>query len=130
LWCAAPGGESFDVFSHRTEGGLIVEFERRGPERLMHPNLIPRVRETIALLQECSGAGALPDNAVEQVRSLTNHDRVVVYKFIPVYGSQVVAELVANGILRSWHGAIMVRSELGQGATFVLYVPVIESPLA
>jgi light-regulated signal transduction histidine kinase (bacteriophytochrome) len=33
---------------------------------------------------------------------------------------------VAYGILRSWGGAITVRSELGFGTTFVLYVPVIE----
>jgi signal transduction histidine kinase len=35
---------------------------------------------------------------------------------------------VAYGILRSWHGAISVRSEVGKGTTFVLYVPVIENP--
>jgi signal transduction histidine kinase len=33
---------------------------------------------------------------------------------------------VAYGILRSWKGAITVRSQVGQGTTFVLYVPVIE----
>jgi signal transduction histidine kinase len=35
---------------------------------------------------------------------------------------------VAYGILRSWQGAITVRSEPGRGSTFVLYVPVIETP--
>jgi signal transduction histidine kinase len=31
---------------------------------------------------------------------------------------------VAYGILRSWQGAITVRSAVGRGTTFVLYVPV------
>lgn len=85
-------GAAFNIFAHRVEGGLIVEFETIKAEAPPLLGLYSNVRSTIAQLQTTRSLQAFLTLACQQICRFTGYDRVMAYKFLGDGGGDVVAE--------------------------------------
>ena len=92
------GGSVFDTFAHRTDDGLIVEFERVSTEAPPLLDLYSDLRATTARLQATRGLQAFFDLACEQIRRFTGYDRVMAYKFFADGSGAVMAESASDGL--------------------------------
>ena len=96
-------GARLDASAHLAGDSLIVELEPCGRTDAAEPDYYAVVRRAVARLQ---GARSLADFAgclVEEVRSLTALDRVMVYRFHPDLHGEVFAEARRED-LESWLG--------------------------
>ncbi|ADC61659.1 ATP-binding protein [Allochromatium vinosum] len=93
-WTPATGGDRFAGHLHSSGSLQILELEPS-------PNAMPRADLSAALADALRGLHALRahldlgvklQNATELFRSLTGHDRVMVYRFDPDWHGEVVAE--------------------------------------
>ena len=98
LYRAKFGGGVFDTFVHRTEGGLIVEFESVTTQSPPLLDLFSDLQATVARLQEIKGLKAFFDYACVQVRRFTGYERVMAYKFLEDGSGHIVAESIIEGI--------------------------------
>jgi len=94
----APG-QVFDVQVRGHEAGLVVEAEVLGlPGPALRPNALSLVQAMMGHLQSADTPRAFCQAAVEEVRSVTGFDRVMLYRFLPDDTGSVVAEARAEGI--------------------------------
>jgi chemotaxis family two-component system sensor kinase Cph1 len=91
-------GRFFDMFAHRVEAGLIVEFEAVAAETPALLDLFSDLQVTIAELQAIQGLPAFLDLACVRIRQFTGYDRVMAYKFLGDGSGHVVAESRIGGI--------------------------------
>ena len=88
-------GIEFDVFGHRYDGVLIVEFERRAQEPRGALRLQSELREAFAALQAAPTLQIFLDLAVNEIRKFTGFDRVMAYKFMEDGSGWVRSESLA-----------------------------------
>eukprot|EP00899_Mesostigma_viride_P003568 jgi/Mesvir1/13211/Mv06169-RA.1 len=103
---AAGTGKPFFAIMHRNDVGLVIDLEPIHPQANTGPAQAGALAshklasDSVAKLQ-CVGPGNLDQVykiLVEEVRSLTGYDRVMVYKFHPDMHGEVVAESVDAGV--------------------------------
>lgn len=79
-------------------GQLLVEFERDEPAYADFQTLLYRCRLDIAALRRLDDLDAVVGRAAQVVRSLTELDRVMIYRFDEHWNGEVIAEACAPGI--------------------------------
>ncbi len=91
------GIRTFDALFHRHDGLLILELEPADPGvESSFPDFYHRVRGSLARLQGAGTIRELCQAAAEEVRSITDFDRVMVYQFDPEWNGEVIAEARAE----------------------------------
>lgn len=87
------GGRSYSVMISRSAGLTLLEFEDGGvDDNASLDTIYPLIRDFLAVLQSQPSEQALNTLAAEQVRELTQFDRVLIYKFDKAWNGTVVAE--------------------------------------
>ena len=90
------GGSRFDVAVHMSNGEIVIEAEPSEPAADLNPSAM--VQTMLSRLNRLTDLGALLKEAARQVRALTGHDRVMIYRFQPDGSGEVVAEKVRGGL--------------------------------
>lgn len=88
-------GGRFDVAVHVSNGEIVMEAEPSEPEADLNPSAM--VQTMLSRLNRLTDLGALLKEAARQVRALTGHHRVMIYRFHPDGTGEVVAERLAAG---------------------------------
>ncbi|MBY0507593.1 MAG: GAF domain-containing protein [Bryobacteraceae bacterium] len=94
---AALGGADFDLFGHRRDGVLVLEFERRSEPTATGNQLSHELHDALTRLEATPNLPAFLDLAVTQIRELTGFDRVMAYKFLEDGSGEVMAESLLEG---------------------------------
>jgi chemotaxis family two-component system sensor kinase Cph1 len=84
-------GRRMDVAAHRSDGLVVVEFERPS-ETERHSVLLYEVRRAVERIEAARDMEEACSAVVEEVRRLTGYDRVMVYHFHEDDHGEVVAE--------------------------------------
>lgn len=90
------GGGRFDLAVHMSNGEIVLEAEPSEPKSDLNPSAM--VQTMISRLNRLTDLSALLKEAARQVRALTGHHRVMIYRFHPDGTGEVVAERVAAGM--------------------------------
>ena len=90
------GGGRFDVAVHVSNGEIVMEAEPSEPEADLNPSAM--VQTMLSRLNRLTDLDALLKEAARQVRALTGHHRVMIYRFQPDGSGEVVAERLAAGL--------------------------------
>ena len=88
----------FDVVAHRTEYGLICEFESRAGAESPKSNFGFTAHRAMEKLKRQQDIDSLLAIAVQEVRNMTGFDRVMAYRFRHDDSGDVVAEAVVDGL--------------------------------
>jgi light-regulated signal transduction histidine kinase (bacteriophytochrome) len=92
-------GEIYSLLAHRHDGLLLLEWEINAEsEALLGHNLFTAVREGVTRWQNSATIGELAQYAVEEVRSLTGFDKVMVYRFDAEWNGTVIGEARVSDI--------------------------------
>ncbi|MFL9926115.1 GAF domain-containing protein [Herbaspirillum lusitanum] len=83
---------AFDVVTHKSEGLLIAEFEKRPPDALALDLFALTAQQAIQRIQRQHGVEDLLTIAVDEIARLTGFDRVMAYRFLHDDSGEVVAE--------------------------------------
>ena len=86
------GGRDVDLVAHRAGGLLVVELEPLDDARQADAVWHRRLPLTLQRLQAAPTLDALSATLAAEVRTLTGFDRVMVYRFDPLWNGEVVAE--------------------------------------
>jgi len=89
-------GGRFDLAVHMSNGEIVIEAEPSEPEGALNPSTI--VQSMLGRLNRLTELGAVLREAARQLRALTGHDRVMIYRFHPDGSGEVVAERVCAGL--------------------------------
>ncbi|AQR60254.1 two-component system sensor histidine kinase/response regulator [Brevundimonas sp. LM2] len=89
-------GVRFDLAIHMSGGEIVIEAEPSEPETELNPSAM--VQSMLARLKPLTDLGDLLKEAARQVRALTGHHRVMIYRFHPDGSGEVVAERVRAGL--------------------------------
>ena len=89
-------GFASTVTTHQSEGALIFEFEENQDEG--QSDFISIVQEMVRNLQSTTDRISACQSAAEEVRAITNFDRVVVYRFLSDGAGVVDAEAKRGGM--------------------------------
>jgi diguanylate cyclase (GGDEF)-like protein len=89
------------VLVHRHLGRIIIELEQSAPLE-SRTLALSRTQSIIASLRESETVAQLCNEAVRQIRLLTNYDRVMVYRFDPDGHGQIIAEAKAPTVTSSY----------------------------
>jgi two-component system, chemotaxis family, sensor kinase Cph1 len=100
LQTLAIGPETYHVFASRSDGQLIVEFERAGAAGGSFEHVYPQMRSFVEELQSAPSDDVLT-LAARQVREITGFDRALIYKFDRDWNGTVMAE-DRNDVLPSY----------------------------
>lgn len=89
-----PRGDMFalDLIVHTVDGLVVVEFDATRRSNVVEPDYYTLVKKTVARLQAAGSLQSFCDIAVDEFRSLTDFDRVMVYRFHPDNHGEVIAE--------------------------------------
>ncbi len=89
----------FHLFGNRSDGLLILEFERAGAAGApVESDLFGALRNTLQELQRSMSLRTFLDLAVDRVREFTGFERVMAYRFDPDGSGEVVAEAKEPGL--------------------------------
>jgi light-regulated signal transduction histidine kinase (bacteriophytochrome)/CheY-like chemotaxis protein len=91
-----PEGRRFDIAIHMSKGEVIFEAEPSEPAGDVNPAAM--VRAMMGRLSQVADLDDLLREAARQVKALTGHDRVMIYRFQPDDSGEVVAEKVRAGL--------------------------------
>ena len=91
-----PAGRRFDVAVHISGGEVVIEAEPS--DSAGDANSSAMVRAMLGRLNHLTDLSDLLREAARQVKALTGHDRVMIYRFQPDGSGEVVAERVRAGI--------------------------------
>ena len=80
----------FRIIAYRHRQRVLIELERLG--RMEEQRLLPAVNEWLSRISRAETEDSLLQSLVEAVRSLTGHDRIMVYRFEADWHGTVVAE--------------------------------------
>ncbi|ONN64284.1 ATP-binding protein [Herbaspirillum sp. VT-16-41] len=86
-----PSG-AFDLVTHKSEGVLIAEFEKRPPDALSLDAFALAAHQAIQRIQRQQGVEDLLTLAVDEIARITGFDRVMAYRFLHDDSGEVVAE--------------------------------------
>ncbi len=89
----------FHLFGNRSDGLLILEFERSDAAHApVESDLFGALRNTLQELQRSASLRTFLEVAVDRVREFTGFERVLVYRFDPDGSGEVVAEAKEPGL--------------------------------
>lgn len=91
-----PQGERFDIAVHMSNGEVVIEAEPSEAVGEMNPSAM--VQSMLGRLNGITDLGKLLGEAARQVKALTGHDRVMIYRFHPDGSGEVVAERIRAGL--------------------------------
>ena len=129
------GVGALDVTTHTADGVVILEFESTGRTDAAEPDYYALVKTTVARLQTAGSVQELCNVVVDEVRKLTGHDRVMVYKFHADGHGEVVAES-RQADLKPWLGLHYPAQDIPEPArqiftkTWIRPVPEVSGALA
>ena len=86
-----PSG-AFDLVTHKSEGVLIAEFEKRPADALSLDAFALAAHQAIQRIQRQQGVEDLLTLAVDEIARITGFDRVMAYRFLHDDSGEVVAE--------------------------------------
>lgn len=89
-------GGRFDLAVHMSNGEVVIEAEPSEAAGDFNPSAT--VQSMLGRLNRLTDLGSLLSEAARQVRALTGHDRVMIYRFHPDGSGEVVAERVRTGL--------------------------------
>lgn len=92
-----------DLIVHCIDGLVVVEFDATRRSNIVEPDYYSLVKKTVARLQAAENLQSFCNLAVSEFRTLTDFDRVMVYRFHADYHGEVVAESKRDD-LPSWLG--------------------------
>ena len=91
-----PGGHSnvgaLDVTVHTADGVVVPEFESTGHTDTAEPDYYALVKTTVARFQTAGPVQELCSLVADEIRKITGHDRIMVYKFHADGHGEVVTE--------------------------------------
>ncbi|OWY30531.1 ATP-binding protein [Herbaspirillum robiniae] len=82
----------FDVVTHKSEGVLVAEFEKRPPDAIGLDSFALAAHQAIQRIQRQQGVEDLLTLAVDEIARITGFDRVMAYRFLHDDSGEVVAE--------------------------------------
>ncbi len=91
-----PAGRRFDVAVHISQGEVVIEAEPSEPDGEVSPTAM--IQAMLGRLNQLARLPELLREAARQVKALTGHDRVMIYRFQPDGSGEVVAERVRAGL--------------------------------
>ena len=134
-----PGGHegvgALDVTVHTADGVVVLEFESTGRTDSAEPDYYALVKITVARLQTAGSVQELCGMVADEIRKITGHDRVMVYKFHADGHGEVVAES-RRVDLEPWLGLHYPAQDIPSPArdvftkTWIRPVPQVSGPLA
>lgn len=83
---------AFDLVTHRSEGLLIAEFERRPEHAAALDSFALAAHQAIQRIQRQQGVDDMLALAVDEIARITGFDRVMAYRFLHDDSGEVVAE--------------------------------------
>lgn len=83
---------TFDVVTHKSEGVLVAEFEKRPNDALALDSFALSAHQAIQRIQRQQGVEDLLTLAVDEIARITGFDRVMAYRFLHDDSGEVVAE--------------------------------------
>ncbi|NCP19845.1 MAG: GAF domain-containing protein [Erythrobacter sp.] len=107
------GENRFDCSIHRTDGLLVLEFERHDPAGF--GNHVASIRPMMNRLEGIEGVEELCQAAAKRLKALLEFDRVMVYRFLPDGSGEVIAEARDNAV-DSYSGLRYPKSDIPQQA--------------
>ena len=129
------GTGELDVTVHTVNGVVVAEFEATGRGSASAPDYYALVKTTVARLQNARSLKVLYDVVADEIRELTGHDRVMVYKFHADGHGEVVAES-RRADLEPWLGLHYPAQDIPKPArevftkTWIRPVPDVSGALA
>lgn len=98
-------GHSLDILAHERKGLMLVELEPSLQDRPSAARLLARLRAGVGEVKKAASLEDACQAAAEAVRTLTGHDRVLVYNFMEDGTGKVVAESGSHpsGSFRNHH---------------------------
>jgi PAS domain S-box-containing protein len=81
-----------DLIVHTVDGLVVVEFDATRRSNVVEPDYYALVKKTVARLQKAGSLQSFCDIAVDEFRTITKFDRVMVYRFHADNHGEVVAE--------------------------------------
>jgi chemotaxis family two-component system sensor kinase Cph1 len=94
---------ALDVTVHTLDGSVLVELEPTGRVEASEPEYFALVKRATTRMQGAISLAELCQAVTSEVRAVTGHDRVMIYKFHPDDHGEVVAESKCEG-LPGWLG--------------------------
>jgi two-component system, chemotaxis family, sensor kinase Cph1 len=113
---AHQGAAALDVYVHTVEGMAVLEFEatsRAGSHN--DDDIFTQVRSAVCRLQAANSVREFCQRITEEVRSITELDRVMVYRFHTDHHGEVFAES-KNDDLAPWLGLHYPESDIPKPA--------------
>ena len=92
LGAIASSGGGYEVFAHRCDDLLVLEFETIPEGNPSGAALYAQVRACIAKLRSTRDLAGVLDVAVRAIRDITGYDRVLAYKFLADGTGHILAE--------------------------------------
>lgn len=89
---AQGGVPPLDVTVHTVDGVVVVELEATGRSDLHEPDYYGLLKKTVSRLQMAASVAEFSRLLTEEIRAITEFDRVMVYKFHPDGHGEVFAE--------------------------------------
>jgi light-regulated signal transduction histidine kinase (bacteriophytochrome) len=87
------GGQVYNVFAHRSDGAILLEFEEADASRAGSLDaLYPEIRTFVDELDGLSTIQEVNEAAAAEIRRITGFDRVMIYRFDENWNGTVVAE--------------------------------------
>lgn len=103
----------FDCSVHRTDGQLVLEFEKHDP--VGFGNHVASIRPMMSGLDAIEGVEDLCSAAAKRLKALLGFDRVMVYRFHPDGSGEVIAEARQREV-DSYLGLRYPKSDIPQQA--------------
>jgi len=129
------GVGALDVTVHTTSGVVVMEFESTGRTGATEPDYYALVKTTVSRLQNAKSLTELCNVVADEIRDLTGHDRVMIYKFHADGHGEVIAESRCAGV-EPWLGLHYPSQDIPKPArevftrTWIRPVPDVSGALA
>lgn len=112
LRTATIGARRLQVIGHRTQQGLLLEFEEAPvAEHETLEAIYPQLAKFVEEIQTASDIQKLCDAVASKVRGLTGYNRVLVYRFDADWHGAVIGE-DSDGVLPSYRGLRFPASDI------------------
>ncbi len=106
------GSGPWDIVLHRSGGLIIIEIEPRiDADELTPTGFRDVIQRTLTSIEHADSLRTVAQQIAEQMRELTDFDRVWVYKFHEDWHGEIIGESMADGI-ESWLGLHYPASDI------------------
>ncbi|EYF08317.1 GAF domain-containing protein [Chondromyces apiculatus] len=86
------GGGPYDILCHPSGDVLVLEIEPFTPAGRRPPDFYPLLRRALPQLRDEPSLPSFCQRVVEEIRALSRHDRVLLYRFLEDGSGEVLAE--------------------------------------